>query len=68
MLDRTNKKILRLLAKGRTQAQIAEEMTRTRYEEISLSSVEKRIKALKAHYKAKSLFHLAVILKDAGIL
>lgn len=68
MSDRVNNKIMKLLAKGRNQTQIAEEMTRTRFEIISLSSVEKRIKKLKAEHKAKTLFHLATILKDKDLI
>ena len=49
-------KTFKLLAEGYSQQEVAEKLN------ISLSTLEKFINAQKKEHKAKSLFHLAVIL------
>lgn len=59
-----NLKILNLLKKGYAQSEIADILKKEGIVPNSLSSVEKKLNQLKKDYKAKTLFHLAVILME----
>lgn len=56
--------IIELLFEGKTQAEIAEILKQKGITPNSLSSVEKKLKLIKAIYKAKTMFHLGVILSN----
>lgn len=61
-LDRTDKLILQYLKEGNTQAEISDLLKIQEIKPNSLSIIEKRLKAIREKYNAKSMFHLAVIL------
>ena len=67
-MDSVNLKILQLMAIGLTQKDISEYLKKKGITPNSVSIIEKRLKKLKNEYKAKSLFHLAVILKNKSII
>lgn len=58
--------ILIMLKEGLTQGQIADKLKEQGIKTNSLSSVEKKLKELRAVYEAKTLFHLACILHSQG--
>lgn len=51
-----------MLKEGLTQSEISEKLKETGEKPNSLSSVEKKLKELRAAYNAKTMFHLACIL------
>ena len=57
-----DKIIIQELAKGRTQYEISETLKKKNIKPNSTSLIEKRLKAIRAEYKAYTNFHLAVIL------
>lgn len=61
-LDRTDRLILQYLKEGKTQAEIEILLKSLDIKPNSLSIIEKRLKAIKEKFGAKSNFHLAVIL------
>lgn len=61
-LDRTDRLILQYLKEGKTQAEIADLLKSMDIKPNSLSIIEKRLKAIRDKFNAKSNFHLAVIL------
>lgn len=61
-LDRVDRLILQYLKEGRTQAEISDLLKALNIKPNSLSIIEKRLKAIKKRFNAKSNFHLAVIL------
>ncbi|WP_459212746.1 helix-turn-helix transcriptional regulator [Aquimarina rhabdastrellae] len=67
-LSREEKRIVRLLAKGYTQIEIALYLEQRGFTPSSKSAVEKQLKKLRDHTKAKTMFQLACILKNQGIL
>ena len=56
--------IIKLLFEGKTQPEIAKELKAKGIKPNSLSSVEKKLKLIKAMHKAKTMFHLGVILSN----
>ncbi|WP_024482432.1 hypothetical protein [Cellulophaga baltica] len=66
-MDTTDKAIIKCLSKGFITADIPPYLEKNGFEPYSLSSTEKRIKALKKLYGAKTLFHLAVILNKKKV-
>lgn len=54
--------ILLMLKEGLTQSEIADKLKELGKKPNSLSSVEKKLKEIRAVYNAKTLFHLACIL------
>lgn len=61
-LDRTDNLILQYLKEGKTQAEISDLLKSLDIKPNSLSIIEKRLKAIRDKFNAKSNFHLAVIL------
>lgn len=61
-LDRVDRLILQYLKEGRTQAEISDLLKSLDIKPNSLSIIEKRLKAIREKFNAKSNFHLAVIL------
>ncbi|MFI8606151.1 hypothetical protein ACIGCP_16920 [Cellulophaga baltica] len=60
-MERVDKKIIQLLSKGYRTPEISNHFIENGITPSSVSSVEKRIKAIKKVYGAKTLFHLAVL-------
>ena len=56
------KKILSMLKYGYSQQQISDKFKEENIKPNSLSLIEKHLKDIKAMYRAKTLFHLAIIL------
>lgn len=56
------RKILWMLKEGYSQQQISEKFKEENIKPNSLSTIEKHLKNIRSCYKAKTLFHLAVIL------
>jgi len=54
--------IIKLMARGYTQGEIAEILQKKNLPGTSLSSIEKKLKTLRKTFGAKTNFHLAVIL------
>ncbi len=67
-MEKTDLKIVELLAKGYKQAEISKEFISNGITPNSISIIEKRLKKLKVKYKAKTNFHLAVLLTKEGVL
>lgn len=61
-IDRVDRLILEYLKEGRTQAEISDLLKSLDIKPNSLSIIEKRLKAIRERFNAKSNFHLAVIL------
>ncbi|AIZ42365.1 hypothetical protein [Cellulophaga baltica] len=61
-MDHVDKKIIQLLSKGYITPEISTHFIEKNITPSSVSSVEKRIKAIKKAHGAKTLFHLAAIL------
>lgn len=61
-LDRVDRLILNYLKQGYTQAEISDFLVGLNIKPNSLSTIEKKLKAIREKYKAKTNFHLAVIL------
>lgn len=59
-------RILNLMAKGMGQKEISEHLKELGIKPNSLSIIEKELKEIRAHLKAKTNFHLAVILIRKG--
>lgn len=60
--------ILKHLSKGVKIAEMAELLKSKPETAMSTSSIEKRLNTIRKQYKAKTLFHLAVILKNENII
>lgn len=54
--------IIKYLKEGFTQKEISKILKKQGIKSCSLSSIEKELKIIRAHYKAKTMFHLGVIL------
>ncbi len=67
-MDKTDLKIVQLLAKGFKQSEISIQFKNKEITPNSISIIEKRIKKLKTKYKAKTNFHLGILLTKEGIL
>lgn len=61
-LDSKDLFILAGLRLGKTQKEISDNSVELGFKTISLSLIEKRLKAIREKFGAKSNFHLAVIL------
>lgn len=61
-LESTDHLILRYLKEGKTQSEISDILKAMEIKPNSLSIIEKRLKAIREKFGAKSNFHLAVIL------
>lgn len=61
-------RIIRFLSKGLTQQEISDQLKLKGIYPCSLSSIEKACAALRKKYKAKTNFHLAVILCRKGFI
>ncbi len=59
-----NKRILQLLKEGYTQGEIRVFLIEEGIKPNSLSIIEKRLKAIREMYGAKTMFHLAIILME----
>nr|WP_314499069.1 hypothetical protein [uncultured Chryseobacterium sp.] len=68
MMEKRDLLILKYLSKGIKIADMAELMKLKPDTAMSTSSIEKRLNSIKKEYKAKTLFHLAVILKNKNII
>lgn len=60
--------LIKHLAAGKTQQEIADIFKKKGITPSSVSSIEKMLKALKAEHGAKTSFHLAVILCRTGVI
>lgn len=67
-MEEINLKIVKLLAKGYKQNEISDYLKKNDIEPNSVSIIEKRLRKLKKAYKAKTNFHLAVILTKGEII
>lgn len=67
-MDSVNLKILQLMAVGLTQKDISEYLKKKGITPNSVSIIEKRLRSIKKEYNAKTLFHLALILKKKNII
>ena len=63
-----DKFILTGLAKGLTQEEIASSLKKEGIKPNSISSVEKELRIMKKEHGAKTLFHLAIIVKSENIV
>lgn len=61
-------KIVKLLAMGMTQNQVSSYLKSKEITPNSLRTIEDHIKRIKKQYKAKTSFHLAVILTKEGLI
>lgn len=60
--------ILEYLSKGFKTNEISQKLMTEHSIKVSKSLIEKRLKALRTQFQAKTLFQLAVILKNENIL
>ncbi len=67
-MDDINQKIVKLLSLGMTQKDVSNHLNKKGVTPCSLSIIEKRLKRMKKEYKAKTLFHLAIILERKKII
>lgn len=67
-MDNLNKKIVKSLSSGMTQKEVSNHFKKKGIKPNSLSIIEKRLKLMRKEYKAKTLFHLALILKEEEII
>lgn len=58
----TSDKIIALLSKGKTQAEISQLLKAANVKPNSLSHIEKHLKKTRKEHNAKTMFHLGVIL------
>jgi len=61
-------KIFKLMSQGLTQIEVSKELIKQGYKASSLSSIEKKIKAVRREYKANTNFKLALILRAKKII
>lgn len=64
-LDETDKLILSYMKDGLNQKEISEKMYLLQIKPRSLSSIEKRLKLIREKFKARTNFHLAIIISIA---
>ncbi len=67
-MDDINQQIVKLLSLGMTQKEVSNHLKKKGITPCSLSIIEKRLKLMRKEYKAKTLFHLAVILERKKII
>lgn len=67
-MDKTDIKILELLAKGYKQSEISIEFKKNGVTPSSISIIEKRLKKIKKKFNAKTYFHLAFLLTKEGVV
>ena len=67
-MEKIELRIVQLLADGLKQIDIPEQLKKEGFSDNSLGLVEKKIRKIKKAYKAKTTFHLAVILAKKGII
>tara|TARA_R110000868_G_scaffold411516_1_gene705115 strand:- start:4333 stop:4536 length:204 start_codon:yes stop_codon:yes gene_type:complete len=67
-MDKLDFIILNYLSEGKTLNEIETLLKNNNIVPNTLSTLEKRIKRIKTTFKAKTLFHLAVILKEYKII
>jgi len=60
--------IIANLAKGKTQYEIRDFLKKKGIKPNSLSLIEKYLKSIRKEYRAKTNFHLAVILCKKGVI
>lgn len=60
--------ILNYLGEGKTQSEISNILKEANINPNSVSSIEKKLKTIRARYNAKTNFHLAVILKSINLI
>lgn len=63
-LDNTDELIIAYMKEGLTQAEISEILKKMGIKPNSLSIIEKRLKAIREKFGAKTNFHLAIILSS----
>lgn len=63
-MDIVERLIINFLREGYNQFEISEKLKEKDIKPNSLSSVEKRLKKIRAEYGAKTMFHLAIILSQ----
>ena len=61
-------RIVKLLAEGLKNIDLPKILQSEGFEACSLSTIEKSLKKIRATYKAKTNFHLALILTKKGII
>lgn len=67
-MEEIDLKIVKLLSLGLSQSDVSNHLKKMGYTPNSLSTIEKRLNKMKKDFKAKSLFHLALILKKKKII
>ncbi|XLS29493.1 DNA-binding response regulator [Flavobacteriaceae bacterium M23B6Z8] len=67
-IDAYDLDLLKFLASGHTQEQIAEELKNKEISPSSLSSIEKKINRMKSHFNAINSTHLIAVVKDLGLI
>jgi DNA-binding NarL/FixJ family response regulator len=60
--------LLQLLSKGLSQDEISSDLKSNGTSPNSLSTIEKRLNKLKAHFRANNAIHLVAITKDLGVI
>lgn len=68
VLSPYDERLLTLLANGKTQDQIREELIRDNISPSSKSAIEKRLKDLRINFNAQTTIHLVTILKEFGLI
>lgn len=67
-IDAYDLDLLKFLASGHTQEQIAEKLKNEEISPSSLSSIEKKINRMKSHFNATNSTHLIAVVKDLGLI
>lgn len=67
-MDYIETEILKNLSIGLSQTDISNQLKKKGITPNSVSMIEKKIREIKKTYKAKNLFHLAIILKNKNLI
>lgn len=60
--------IVKMMAKGKKQQEVSDELKRLGITPNSLSIIEKKLRQMREFHKAKTIVHLFVILKNKKII
>lgn len=67
-MDKKEQSVVTLLAKGYTQKEVSEKLTKMGYSSASLSTIEKLLAKLRKKYKVKTTIQLFVFLVKKGVI
>ncbi len=67
-MDNKEQKIVTLLAHGKTQKEVSEELIKMGYSSASLSTIEKLLAKLRKRYQVKTTIQLFVFLTQKELL